>query len=408
MKTQKIIRIIAIGAVIALVVGLSLAGCATAVPIKSVRMPTINGMDTVKNLAIKDFENKSGVGGTLGAQLTQYLTDKMKFTILATGKFTMVSTTDPNADGVFFGELRNVSSQDTSKQDSYKNKDGDTIYYTTYTRTVTVSFVYGVRSSRTGMELGVIAKQGSTSSYARDDSSQLTNSLVLAQRIVDSQMKTLQQDLVPTIVSTNRTLMSETSKDKTVKQLMKAVQELVKNGSYEEAIRQYDDIAGKYGSIAAGANANILREAIASDTATSARMAQLDSERSGLADKAVKNTVESLNSKLPSGAIIMIMKTSSTEINMLNDVVDQITTAVVQAKKLKVVDRANQALINAEQQFQMSGNVSDNTAVSIGKQLGASYIVLCWISGASSSRRLNFRVLSVETGQIADQTNFEI
>jgi len=407
MKTQKIFRIIAIGAVIALVVGLSLAGCATTVPIKSVRMPTINGMDSIKNLAIKDFENKSGVGGTLGAQLTQYLTDKVKFTIPSTGKFTIVSTTDPNADGVFFGELRSVASQDTQKQNSYKDKEGNLVYYTTYTRAVSVQFVYGVRSSRTGMEIGVIAKQGSTSDSSLEID-RLANSLTLARSIVDSQMKTLQQDLVPTIVSTNRTLMGETSKDKTVKQLMKSVQELVKNGSYEEAIKQYDDIAAKYGSIAAGANANILREAIASDTAASARMAQLDSERSGLADKAVKNTAESLNSKLPSGAIIMIMKTSSTEINMLNDVVDQITTAVVQAKKLKVVDRANQALINAEQQFQMSGNVNDNTAVSIGKQLGASYIVLCWISGASSSRRLNFRVLSVETGQIADQTNFEI
>jgi len=79
--------IIAIGAVIAAV--LNLAGCATTVPIKSVRMPTINGMDTVKNLGIRDFENRSGVGGSVGAQLTNYLTDKSKQMIMATGKFTI-------------------------------------------------------------------------------------------------------------------------------------------------------------------------------------------------------------------------------------------------------------------------------------------------------------------------------
>jgi curli biogenesis system outer membrane secretion channel CsgG len=104
----------------------------------------------------------------------------------------------------------------------------------------------------------------------------------------------------------------------------------------------------------------------------------------------------------------MIMKTSSTDLNMLNNVVDQITTAIVKDGNLKVVDRSNQALINAEQQFQLSGNVDDNSAVSIGKQLGAKYAVFCWISGSMSSRRLNLRVLNIETSQIADQSNFEI
>lgn len=411
MKTQtKTFRIIAIGAVITLVWGLILVGCATNVPIKSVKMPTINGMDTVKNLGIRDFENKSGIGGTLGAQLTQYLTDNAKSMIPATGKFTIVAPADPNADGVFFGELRGVSSQDSQKQGSYKDKNDNTINYTTYTRNVSVSFVYGVRNSRTGMELGVISKQGSTSESidSRFGRTDLTDTLTLAKSIVDSQMRGIEKDLVPTIVSTNRQLMNETSKDRAVKQLMKMAQTLVKNGNYEEAIRQYDEIADKYGSVAARTNAGILREAVASDAAANAKMAQLDSERSGLADKAVKNVVDTLNSKLPSGTIIMIMKTSSTDLNMLNGIVDQITTAIVGSQKLKVVDRSNQALINAEQQFQLSGNVDDNTAVSIGKQLGAKYIVLCWISGASSSRRLNLRVLNIETSQITDQTNFEI
>ena len=81
--------ITAIGVVIMLISAFSLAGCATYIPIKSVRMPTINGMDTVKNLGIRDFENRSGVGGSVGAQLTNYLTDKSKQMIMATGKFTI-------------------------------------------------------------------------------------------------------------------------------------------------------------------------------------------------------------------------------------------------------------------------------------------------------------------------------
>jgi hypothetical protein len=391
-----------------LALALILAGCATTVPIKGVRMPTINGMDAVRSLGIQEFVNKSGVASPLGAQLTQYLTDQSKQGIQATGKFTVLTATDPNADGVFFGELRNVGVKDTQSQSSRKDDNGNTIVITTYRREVAVELVYGVRSTRTGAELGTVPKQGSASSSSSESPSRLADPLALARNVVDSQMKTLEKDLVATIVSENRKLMSETSKDKALKQLMKDAQALVKNRMYVEAIKQYDEIGEKYNSVAAIANASILREAIASDAAASAQMAQLDSARSGLAGRAVASAVESLNSKLPSGATIMIMKTNSTETNMLNDVVDQITTSVVQGGKLKIVDRSNQALINAEQQFQLSGNVDDNAAVSIGKQLGAKYAVLCGISGTMSNRRLNLKVLDIETSQITDQTNFDI
>jgi hypothetical protein len=104
----------------------------------------------------------------------------------------------------------------------------------------------------------------------------------------------------------------------------------------------------------------------------------------------------------------MIMKSKSTERDMLDYVVNQMTRTIVQDGKLKVVDRSNQALIRAEQQYQLSGNVDDNSAVSIGHQLGVQYIVICWISGEKSLRRFNQKVLNIETAQITDQSDFEI
>jgi hypothetical protein len=202
--------------------------------------------------------------------------------------------------------------------------------------------------------------------------------------------------------------MKETSKDKAVKELMKTALALVKNGNLEEAINQYDAIANEYGSVAAKTNAGILRQAIASDIAAAAQLAELFSDTDGRTEKAAKGAIDALNSLLPPGANIMIMKTSSDESSMLDYVVDQMTKNVVQTGKLQVVDRTNQALINAEQEYQLSGNVSDDSFVSIGKQLGVQYIVICWISGEMSTRRLNVRVLNVETAQIAVQNDFEI
>jgi len=362
----------------------------------------------MQRLAVKDFENKSGVGGSLGAQLANYLTTQAKQIIPATGKFTIVHESDPNVEGIFTGEITNINVSDTTAARQMKNSDGTITSYTEYNRKVSVAFSYSVVSSRTKMPVGTVNKSDSRSTSGTQGFSALADPISLAQRIVDSQMRTLEQDIVPTIVSTSRKLMKETSKDKAVKQLMKIAQTLVKNGNYEEAIEQYDLIGSEYDSVAAKINAKIIREAIASDIAARAELAELFNDKDGLAEKAAKGATDELHSKVPSGANIMIMKTSSTERNMLEYIVDQMDKTVVQEGKLKLVERTNLDLINAEQQYQATGNVSDDSFVSIGKQLGAKYIVLCWISGQMSTRRLNLRVLNVETAQVIDQKDFEI
>ncbi|MDR0561832.1 MAG: hypothetical protein LBG73_04005 [Spirochaetaceae bacterium] len=386
---------------------ISMASCGTSVPIKSVKMPTIDTTG-IHRLAIKPFENKSGVGGPLGAQITQYLTDKATQIITNTGKFTIVASTDPNADGLFTGAIRIIESKDSRERSEWKDSDGKTRITITYKRDVSLEFSYSIISSRTDMPVGTVSKQGSLSDSNSESAANLTDALVLVKRIADAQIRYLEKDIVPYIVSANRKLMNETSKDKTVKALMKEALALVKNGNYEEAIRLYDEISYEHGSVAAKTNAGILRQALASDAAARAELTQLFEDTDGLTEKAVKNAIAALNAKLPAGANITIMKTQSADRARLDYVVDQITKTLIQEGTATVIDRSNQALINAEQQFQASGAVSDDSAISIGHQLGVQYIVLCWISGEKSLRRLTLKTLNVETAQIIDQADFEI
>jgi len=65
-------------------------------------------------------------------------------------------------------------------------------------------------------------------------------------------------------------------------------------------------------------------------------------------------------------------------------------------------------LIKAEQDFQTSGDVDERSMVSIGKAIGARYIVFCSISGQMSGRRFTIRVVSVETMAVVDQKSFDI
>jgi hypothetical protein len=387
---------------------LALAGisCATQVPISRVQLPTIDTAG-IQRLGIEQFKNGSGIRGPVTTQLVRYLTDKAASAITDTGKFTVVAATDPNADGMFRGELTVITSEDSQESWQSKDKNGNPITITTYKRDVSVEFSYSIVSSRTDMPVGTVSKKGTKSSTSTESPAKLEDTLTLARGIVDSEMGGLSRDIVPYIVSESRSLMKETSKDKVLGDKMKAALGLVKNGNYAEAIKQYDIISGEYGSAAAAANAGILRESIASRNAANAQLAELFNDKDGLAEKAVKVMFDGLKTKLPPGAAISIMKTSSTEPGMIDYVVNQLTKNLVQAG-ITIVDRSSRSLISAEQRFQMSGNVSDESAVSIGKQLGVKYLVLCWISGEKSLRRLNTKALNIETARIEYQNDVEI
>jgi hypothetical protein len=78
------------------------------------------------------------------------------------------------------------------------------------------------------------------------------------------------------------------------------------------------------------------------------------------------------------------------------------------AGKVRVVERQHLAAIHAEQVYQASGFVSDESAVSIGRELGATVILLGSGENMIDYYRLNVRMLSVETTQILMQVSINV
>ncbi|MHC6203824.1 hypothetical protein ACYULU_11590 [Breznakiellaceae bacterium SP9] len=389
-----------------LMLGMGLS-CATYVPIKSVRKPTIDTTG-IQRLAIRPFENASGVDGPDTAQLTRYLTEAATAIITRTGKFTIVAPTDPNADGVFAGELTLIAAKDSEAVQEKKNKNGNPYTEVTYRRDLTLEFSYSIISTRTDMTIGKVLKKGTSGVSSVGSPAGLSDTLTLAKAIVNAELRGLERDIVPTIESEQRALMDETSSDPVVTQKMDTALALVKSGNYQEAALQYEAVYREHGSLAAKTNAELVRQSLASDTAARAKLAELYNDKDGLLEKAVKQAAAVLTERLPAGAALSIMKTSGLEQTMIDYAMEQLTKALVQVHGITVSDRSNQALLSAEQQFQLSGAVSDESAVSIGKQLGVTYLVLCWISGEKSGRRLNIRVLDIETALIVYQYDVEI
>jgi hypothetical protein len=65
-----------------------------------------------------------------------------------------------------------------------------------------------------------------------------------------------------------------------------------------------------------------------------------------------------------------------------------------------LIDRSQLDRLRREQEFQMSGEIDDETAVSIGKFAGADIIVTGKIDGEGNLRRLRLRALDTQTAQV--------
>jgi hypothetical protein len=97
---------------------------------------------------------------------------------------------------------------------------------------------------------------------------------------------------------------------------------------------------------------------------------------------------------------IAVVSVASGDAESADFVVDELAYIIVSSGNFKVVDRKSLDAIRSEQNFQISGDVDDDSAVSIGKLLGANIVVTGSISGVGSTRRLRLKALDVMTAEI--------
>jgi hypothetical protein len=82
--------------------------------------------------------------------------------------------------------------------------------------------------------------------------------------------------------------------------------------------------------------------------------------------EAIGQSAEKLAAELPGGTRVVIAAFASEHGNLSEYIMDELTGALVDGD-LEVADRRNLEFAYKELNFQMTGDVSDETAVSIGK-----------------------------------------
>jgi len=125
-------------------------------------------------------------------------------------------------------------------------------------------------------------------------------------------------------------------------------------------------------------------------------------------DNALRNSTTYLNGRIKANTKVVVLNFTSDWPRLSDYIIDELIGYVVNDGTFTVVDRNNLETIRKELNFQLSGEVSDETAQSIGKMLGAQTIINGNITAIGNAYRLRVRAISVESAQIIGMNNVDV
>jgi hypothetical protein len=125
-------------------------------------------------------------------------------------------------------------------------------------------------------------------------------------------------------------------------------------------------------------------------------------------DAAIRETSDYLNKQLPKGNKLVVLNIQSEYPALSEYIIDELIANTVNDRVFPVVDRQQLNTIREELDFQMSGEVDDDTAQALGRMAGAQIIISGAVSKIGDLYRLRVRALSVQTAQIEGQFNRNI
>ena len=135
---------------------------------------------------------------------------------------------------------------------------------------------------------------------------------------------------------------------------------------------------------------------------------QTESSGDKTLDQAIAEAAARIEERVTPGSKIALLNFDSPSDRFSSYVLDELSVYLVDSGNLIVVDRKEMDLIRSEMNFQMSGDVSENSMQALGQKIGAQSIVSGSLTDIGGSYRIMFRVLSVETAIILVQFRTDI
>jgi tetratricopeptide (TPR) repeat protein len=113
-------------------------------------------------------------------------------------------------------------------------------------------------------------------------------------------------------------------------------------------------------------------------------------------DEAVEQSAAAIMEKLPAGTWVAITGFEAEHKNLAAYIMDELTGALVDGG-LEVADRSNLEYMFKELNFQMSGDMDDESVAGVGKFLGAVYVITGQLVNTGGAYRYRLVVIKVES-----------
>jgi len=123
--------------------------------------------------------------------------------------------------------------------------------------------------------------------------------------------------------------------------------------------------------------------------------------------EAIEQSAEKIASELPAGSRVAIVAFESENDNLSDYIMAELSGALFD-RGLDVADRQNLAYVYKELNYNISGDVSDETAQSIGKILGAQMVITGSLTNLGGSYRYRTNAIRVEQSATASATRLTV
>jgi TolB-like protein len=114
-------------------------------------------------------------------------------------------------------------------------------------------------------------------------------------------------------------------------------------------------------------------------------------------EEAIEKSALEISESFPAKTKIVVIKFDSLATELSEYIMEELNGMLIQQRKLTVIDRSNLELIAKEMNFQLSGSVSDESMLELGRMLGAQYIAVGSLEDANSAYRYRLYATNVES-----------
>jgi hypothetical protein len=117
-------------------------------------------------------------------------------------------------------------------------------------------------------------------------------------------------------------------------------------------------------------------------------------------DDALNNSINYLSVQIPQDKTVLLFNIECNNRDISDYIINELTSAIVNNDHFTLVDRKNMEALETELNFQLSGMVSDETSISVGRMTGAEIVISGSFTNMGKSYKLYIQASSVETSQI--------